>query len=94
MHPRPSVPALRPHPLWLDMLPWTVPRKDRSCSAQEQMNRAVEEMDVQGANEAYLRLSQIVGNTERHIRDNVDEQGRLNWERWQPPVQTVPCPFP
>ncbi len=53
---------------------------DLAVQAQEQMNRAVEEMDVQGANEAYLRLSQIVGNTERHIRDNVDEQGRLNWE--------------
>ena len=44
------------------------------------MNRAVENMDVQAANEAYLRLSQTVGNTERYIRDNVDEQGRFNQE--------------
>ena len=30
--------------------------------------------------DAYLRLSQTVGNTERYIRDNVDEQGRFNQE--------------
>lgn len=45
---------------------------------QEILNHAVDEMDIQAANEAYLRLSQIVDNTERHIRDNADEQGRLN----------------
>lgn len=37
-------------------------------------------MDVSAANDAYLRLSQTVGNTERYIRDNVDEQGRFNQE--------------
>lgn len=47
---------------------------------QENLNRAVEGMDVQAANAAYLRLSQTVGNTERYIRDNVDEQGRFNRE--------------
>lgn len=47
---------------------------------QENLNRAVEGMDVQAANAAYLRLSQTVGNTERYIRDNVDEQGSFNRE--------------
>lgn len=37
-------------------------------------------MDVSATNDAYLRLSQTVGNTERYIRDNVDEQGRFNQE--------------
>lgn len=35
---------------------------------------------MEAANEAYLRLSQTVGGTERYIRDNVDEQGRFNRE--------------
>ncbi len=52
----------------------------QAVQQQELMNQAVENMDVQAANEAYLRLCQIVGNTERHIRDNTDEQGRLNNE--------------
>ena len=50
---------------------------DQAVQVQGLMNRAVEDMDVQAANEAYLRLSQIIGGTERHIRDNVDEQGRF-----------------
>lgn len=45
---------------------------------QNELNDAVDNMDVQSANQAYLRLSQSVGNTERYIRDNVDEQGRFN----------------
>jgi len=53
---------------------------NQAVQEQEIMNHAVENMDVQAANEAYLRLSQIIGGTERHIRDNVDEQGRLNRE--------------
>ena len=52
----------------------------QAVQQQELMNQAVEKMDVQAANEAYLRLCQIVGNTERHIRDNTDEQGRFNDE--------------
>lgn len=52
----------------------------QAAQEQEAMNRAVRDMDVSAANEAYLRLSQTVGNTERHIRDNVDEQGRFNRE--------------
>lgn len=53
---------------------------DQAVQEQENLNRAVADMDVQAANEAYLRLSQTIGNTERYIRDNVDEQGRFNQE--------------
>lgn len=53
---------------------------DQAVQEQENLNRAVADMDVQAANEAYLRLSQTIGNTESYIRDNVDEQGRFNQE--------------
>lgn len=44
------------------------------------MNSPVDTASIEAANQAYLRLSQTVGNTERYIRDNVDEQGRFNRE--------------
>lgn len=47
-------------------------------SEQESVNAAVEAMDVSEANQAYLRLSQTVGNTERYIRDNASQQERFN----------------
>lgn len=53
---------------------------NQAVQEQQNLNRAVDNMDVAGANEAYLRLSQTIGNTERYIRDNVDEQGRFNRE--------------
>ena len=53
---------------------------DQAVREQQTLNRAMNDLDVQAANEAYLRLQQIIGDTERHIRDNVDEQGRLNRE--------------
>ena len=53
---------------------------NQAVQEQENLNRAIDNMDVQAANEAYLRLSQTIGNTERYIRDNVDEQGRFNRE--------------
>lgn len=53
---------------------------DQAVQQQRALNRAVENMDVSAANEAYVRLSQTVSNTERYIRDNVDEQGRFNRE--------------
>lgn len=53
---------------------------DQVVQEQQNLNRAVDNMDVEAANQAYLRLSQTVGNTERYIRDNVDEQGRFNRE--------------
>lgn len=53
---------------------------DQAVQIQQNLNRAVDNMDVQAANEAYLRLEQTIGGTERHIRDNFDEQGRFNRE--------------
>lgn len=53
---------------------------DQAVQEQEMLNAAVQNMDVRTANQAYLRLSQTVGNTERYIRDNVTEQGRFNRE--------------
>lgn len=53
---------------------------NQAVQEQELMNQAVQDMDVQAANEAYNRLSQIIGGTERHIRDNTDEQGRFDDE--------------
>lgn len=52
----------------------------RMVQEQDNLNAAVGNMDVSAANDAYLRLSQTVGSTERYIRDNVDEQGRFNQE--------------
>lgn len=46
--------------------------------AQTNLNAAVEAMDVSEANRAYLQLSQLVGNTERYIRDNAEEQDNFN----------------
>lgn len=53
---------------------------DQAIQAQNEMNSAMERMDVSAANSAYMRLSQTVSTTERYIRDNVDEQGRFNRE--------------
>lgn len=51
---------------------------NQAIQEQQNLNHAMEQMDVSAANEAYLRLAQIIGNVEKHIRDNVDEQGRFN----------------
>lgn len=50
----------------------------QSVDQQEDLNRAVQQMDVDEANEAYLRLSRTVGGTERYLRDNIDAQGQFN----------------
>ena len=57
-------------------------RSQLSQAVQEQndLNTAMQNMDVSAVNDAYLRLSNTVSNTERYIRDNVDEQGRFNQE--------------
>ena len=59
---------------------------DQAAQEQEALNRAVENMDVEAANQAYLRLSQTVGNTDeaqdvvgQDIRD--DAQGRAGDEQ-------------
>lgn len=53
---------------------------NNAIQAQNELNDAMQNMNVSAANTAYLQLSQTVGNTERYIRDNVDEQGRFNQE--------------
>lgn len=53
---------------------------NQALQAQNNLNSAMDDMDVSAANDAYLRLSQTVSSTERYIRDNVDEQGRFNQE--------------
>lgn len=53
---------------------------NQAIQEQNSLNKAMQNMDVSAANDAYLRLSQTVGNTEGYIRDNVDEQGRFNQE--------------
>lgn len=50
----------------------------QAVDQQEDLNQAVQRMDVGEANQAYMRLSQTVGGTERYIRDNVDAQGQFN----------------
>lgn len=50
----------------------------QAVDAQNELNRAIDQMDVSAANDAYNRLSQTVGNTERYIRDNTNSQGQFN----------------
>jgi len=50
----------------------------QALDAQDALNSAVDDMDVRRANDAYMRLAQVVGNTERYIRDNTNEQARFN----------------
>jgi tape measure domain-containing protein len=47
---------------------------------QNDLNEAIQRMDVNAANKAYMRLSETVGNTERYLRDNIDAQSRFNRE--------------
>lgn len=51
---------------------------DSAISAQNELNSALDDMDAEAANRAYMRLSQTVSGTERYIRDNTDEQGHFN----------------
>lgn len=55
-------------------------RLSQAIQEQQQLNRAVQSMDVRSANEAYLRLSRTVGHTERYIRDNTEAQQKFNRE--------------
>ncbi|MCD8090937.1 MAG: tape measure protein [Clostridiales bacterium] len=49
-----------------------------AVTLQEELNNAVDNLDIQGANTAYLRLSNTISGTEGYIRDNVNEQGVFN----------------
>lgn len=53
---------------------------NQAISSQNDLNSAMDRMDVGDANSAYMTLSQTVSSTERYIRDNTDEQGRFNQE--------------
>lgn len=64
---------------------------NQAIKHQEELNRAVQNMDVDGANAAYLRLSGTISSTERHIRDNMTAQGTFKQEveRCRSPVSQV-----
>ena len=47
---------------------------------QNELNTAVENMDVSSANSAYQRLSATVNNTEAYIRDNTNAHGEFTRE--------------
>lgn len=49
-----------------------------AVDAQNELNSALDNMDVERANAAYMQLSRTVGNTERYIRDNTNEQNQFN----------------
>ncbi len=51
---------------------------NQALRTQQSLNKAVDNMDVEGANAAYLQLSGTIADTERYIRDNVDAQGQFN----------------
>lgn len=55
-------------------------RAQLNSAIQEQnnLNQAVQDMDVGAANNAYLRLSQTISSTERYIRDNIAGQEQFN----------------
>lgn len=53
---------------------------NQAVAEQHELNAAMAAMDVEAANEAYLRLDRTISGTERYIRDNVDGQGRFNQE--------------
>lgn len=53
-------------------------RLNQAVLEQNELNAAMQSMDVSAASAAYLHLSQTISGTERYIRDNVDEQGRFN----------------
>ncbi len=53
---------------------------NEAVQAQEALNSAIGNMDIEKANTAYMRLSSSVSQTERYVRDNVNEQGRFNEE--------------
>lgn len=49
-----------------------------AVDAQNELNSALDNMDVERANAAYMQLSRTVGNTERYIRNNTNEQNQFN----------------
>lgn len=50
----------------------------QAVQQQKTLNRAVDSMDIEAANAAYLQLSQTVGSAEVQIRDNTAKQEEFN----------------
>lgn len=50
----------------------------QAVQQQKTLNRAVDSMDIETANAAYLQLSQTVGSAEVQIRDNTAKQEEFN----------------
>ncbi len=67
----------------------------RLHQGQENLDRAMESMDISDINSAYIKLSQTISSTERYIRDNTDTQDRFNQtvERCRAPAEQVKGSF-
>lgn len=50
----------------------------QAVDEQQALNIAVENMDIESANRAYLKLSNTIGGAEMHIRDNMQSQDKFN----------------
>lgn len=50
----------------------------QAVTYQEQMNAAVNDLDVSRANQLYHQLNNVVDQTEQEIRENVNAQGQFN----------------
>lgn len=50
----------------------------RATQQQNILDQAMNDMDIDRANAAYLRLLETIGDTERRIRDGTDEMGRFD----------------
>ena len=50
----------------------------QAVDEQQALNIAVENMDIESANRAYLKLSNTIGGAEMHIRDNLQSQDKFN----------------
>ena len=53
---------------------------NHAVQQQNELNTAIQNMDIDSANAAYMRLSQTIRNTERYLRDNVEVQDQFNQE--------------
>lgn len=51
---------------------------DTALDLQEDLNRAMDNMDISSANIAYAKLNSLVDTTDRHIRDNITQQANFN----------------
>ena len=51
---------------------------NQAVEDQRDLNNAIDQMDFEGANQAYLRFSRTVSGTEQYIRDNTNAQGAFN----------------